>query len=154
MRHAKSDWDADYGADHDRPLNDRGARSAEAMGRALVEERLVPGLVLSSTAVRARSTAELAIEAGGWDCETRLDPRLYGNGPDTAVEVAASAPPVGRLMMVGHQPTLSLLVQALTGEGVEIKTATVVVVEVPGEVWSDIGRGGELSRVLRPRDYV
>ncbi|MDH3462867.1 MAG: histidine phosphatase family protein, partial [Acidimicrobiia bacterium] len=31
MRHGKSDWDASYGADHDRPLAERGVRSAELM---------------------------------------------------------------------------------------------------------------------------
>ena len=44
MRHAKSDWDADYGPDHDRPLNERGLRSARLMGRVLAEEGLVPDL--------------------------------------------------------------------------------------------------------------
>jgi phosphohistidine phosphatase SixA len=35
MRHAKSDWDANYNLDHDRPLNGRGERSARLMGRVL-----------------------------------------------------------------------------------------------------------------------
>ena len=78
LRHAKSDWDADYGADHDRPLNDRGVRSAEAMGRFLAEVGQVPDTVISSTAVRARTTAELAIAAGGWNRSIRTDERIYG----------------------------------------------------------------------------
>ncbi len=62
MRHAKSDWDADYESDHDRPLNDRGLKSARLMGRVLADEGLVPDLIISSTALRARTTAELATE--------------------------------------------------------------------------------------------
>ena len=34
-RHGKSDWAAPYGGDHERPLNDRGRRSAALVGRFL-----------------------------------------------------------------------------------------------------------------------
>ncbi|MGH3650616.1 MAG: SixA phosphatase family protein, partial [Acidimicrobiia bacterium] len=112
MRHAKSDWDAVYGADHHRPLNDRGIRSARIMGRLLAADDMAPDLVVASTAVRARSTAELAKQAGSWHGEIILEPRLYGTSTETAIQVAATAPPVNRLMLVGHQPTWSLLVSA------------------------------------------
>jgi phosphohistidine phosphatase len=155
MRHAKSDWDASYGADHDRPLNERGVRSARIMGRVLAEAGLAPDLIVTSTAVRARSTAALASEAGTWKSETRLEPALYGSGTDTAIEVAAAAPDVSRLMLVGHQPTWSLLVTALTGERVEMKTATVAVIEFEIEQWSGlVGAQGKVSDVFQPRDYL
>ena len=35
MRHGKSDWDADFGSDHDRPLNERGVRNSRLMGQVL-----------------------------------------------------------------------------------------------------------------------
>lgn len=82
MRHAKSDWNADYGRDHDRPLNQRGVRSARYMGQLLSEEGKVPDLVITSTAVRARSTAQLANDAGDWDAEIVLDSNLYGSMPE------------------------------------------------------------------------
>jgi phosphohistidine phosphatase len=155
MRHAKSDWDASYGGDHDRPLNERGVRSARIMGRVLAEAGLAPDLIVTSTAVRARSTAALASEAGTWKSETRLEPALYGSGTDTALEVAAAAPDVSRLMLVGHQPTWSLLVTALTGERVEMKTATVAVIEFEIEQWSGlVGAQGKVSDVFQPRDYL
>lgn len=154
MRHAKSDWDASYGADHDRPLNERGVRSARIMGRVLTEADLVPDLIVSSTAVRARSTAALASEAGSWSSDTRLEPALYGSGTDTAVELAAAAPDVSRLMLVGHQPTWSRLVTVLTGERVEMKTATVVVIDFEIEWWPGlVGARGTVTNVLQPRDY-
>jgi phosphohistidine phosphatase len=154
MRHAKSDWDASYGADHDRPLNERGVRSARIMGRVLTEAGLAPDLIVTSTAVRARSTAALASEAGSWKSETRLEPALYGSGTDTAVEVAAAAPDVSRLMLVGHQPTWSVLVATLTGEQVDMKTATVAVIEFEMEQWSGlVGAQGNVTDVLQPRDY-
>lgn len=153
MRHAKSDWSADYGVDHDRPLNDRGIDSAKAMGSALTTDGLVPELVITSTAVRARTTAELAADAGEWDCEIRLESRLYGSGADMAVQVATEAPAVDRLMLVGHQPTWSILVSVLSGERVEMKTATVAVLGF--DEWPALeSASGRLETVYQPRDYL
>lgn len=155
MRHAKSDWNAEYEADHDRPLNARGVRSARVMGEVLSRAGIVPKEVISSTAVRARSTAELAIEAGSWESDLILEPKLYGTGPNTAMAVAAQAPSVDRLMLVGHQPAWSMLVLELTGESAQMKTATVAVVEIPGDDWSAMGAGRcELTGVLQPPDYL
>jgi phosphohistidine phosphatase len=154
MRHAKSDWDAEYGSDHDRPLNERGTRSAKLMGRVLVEEGLQPGQVISSTALRAKTTAELAIAAGQWDAGLALDRALYEEGPRGVLGAAATAPEVSRLMLVGHQPTWSMLVGALTGERTEMKTATVAVVDLDLESWAGLPEAsGELRRVLSPRDF-
>lgn len=154
MRHAKSDWDAEYGSDHDRPLNHRGAKSARLMGRVLADQGLIPDRVTSSTALRARRTAELAIESGNWDAELVLDRALYDEGPRGVLDVAASAPDVPRLMLVGHQPTWSMLVAALTGERVEMKTATVAVVALDVATWAELpGATGAMTRVLQPRDY-
>ena len=155
MRHAKSDWTADFDTDHDRPLNDRGVRSARVMGRVLSEEGEVPDLILTSTAVRARTTAKLAAEAGGWDCEVVLDPRLYGSGADAVVQVAAEAPRVDRLMLVGHQPTWSILVSVLTGDQIEMKTATVASIGFDVDDWAELASArGTVDAVYQPRDYL
>ena len=155
MRHGKSDWSADYATDHDRPLNARGVRSALAVGQVLTEEGQAPGLVVTSSAVRARTTAQLAADAGKWDCDVVIEPRLYGSGADTVVQVAAEIGPVDRLMLVGHQPTWSILVSVLSGESVDMKTATVAVLEFDLSDWSDLpGSSGEVERVYQPRDYL
>lgn len=155
MRHAKSDWDAEYDSDHERPLNDRGVRSARVMGRVLSAEGLVPDLVVTSTAVRARSTASLASEAGDWASEIVLDPTLYGSGADAAVQAAAAAPDVSRLMLVGHEPTWSTLVSVLSGEKVDMKTGTVAVLEFQIEDWSLLpSRQGKVTTVHQPREYL
>lgn len=155
MRHAKSDWTADFDTDHNRPLNERGVRSARAIGQVLSQEGEVPDLIITSTAVRARTTAKLAAEAGGWDCEVVLDPRLYGSGADAVVQVAAGAPRVGRLMLVGHQPTWSILVSVLTGDQVEMKTATVASIGFDVEDWAELASArGTLDAIYRARDYL
>jgi phosphohistidine phosphatase len=154
MRHAKSDWDADYGSDHDRPLNQRGVKSARLMGRVLADQGLAPEVVISSTAVRARTTAELAMSAGQWEADLLLDRALYDEGPKGVLTVGAGAPDLPRLMLVGHQPTWSMLVAALTGESAEMKTATVAVLDFDLDSWSGLpGATGTLNRLLEPRDF-
>jgi phosphohistidine phosphatase len=154
MCHAKSDWSANYSTDHDRPLNERGVRSARAVGRALQDEGESPELVVTSSAVRARTTAELAAEAGGWDCEIIVDSRLYGSGADAVVQVAAEVGDVDRLMLVGHQPTWSIVVSTLSGKSVDMKTATVAVLAFEASAWSELpGSTGRLERVINPRDH-
>ena len=108
---------------------------------------------MTSTAVRARTTAELAAEAGNWECDINLESRLYGSGADVAIQVASEAPDVEKLMLVGHQPTWSILVSALSGERVDMKTATVAVLEF--DEWPALDtQSGRLTAVYQPRDYV
>jgi phosphohistidine phosphatase len=70
LRHAKSSWDDAGLDDHDRPLAPRGERAGATIERHAREAGVRPGLVICSTAVRARQT--LALVAGG------LGPRTGG----------------------------------------------------------------------------
>jgi phosphohistidine phosphatase len=54
LRHAKSSWKDLELQDHDRPLNKRGKQDALRMGKLLRREDLIPDLIVSSTAVRAK----------------------------------------------------------------------------------------------------
>ena len=155
MRHAKSDWDADFDSDHDRPLNERGVRSARLMGRFLTARDLVPDLIITSTALRARSTAELAAGAGGWDADIRLERGFYEEGPEGVIKLAGRSPDVTqRLMIVGHQPTWSGLVSVVTGKRVEMKTASVAVIDMEIDTWSALGSArGNLDALHHPRSF-
>ena len=154
MRHAKSDWGAGLSSDRERPLAPRGVKAAERMGRIMTKIGAAPGLVLSSPAVRARTTAELAAEAGGWKTGVEIVSSFYGGGWTDVVDgVLASGSSERRILVVGHEPTWSDLVSALTGGGqVAMPTAALACVAVPGEDWSRLGPGcGELLWHLTPR---
>jgi phosphohistidine phosphatase len=155
MRHGKSDWDASYGADHDRPLAARGVRNARLMGRLLTEADQSPGLVVSSTAVRANRTALLAAESGGWDCEVVTDRAIYGANPRGVLEVVHRvAGPHRRVLVVGHEPTWSNLVFELVGARVEMKTASVAGVCLLIDEWSSLPDAtGWLDYLLHPRMF-
>jgi phosphohistidine phosphatase len=151
MRHGKSDWSTRT-TDHARPLTERGIRSARVMGRLLTDVGLVPDLVITSTAVRARSTAELATAAGGWTCPVEATDGLYDAGVDDVIELVRGVDDaVDRCMIVGHEPTWSALVAELTGAGVAMRTATVAVIDRPAR-WAWLGQlPSELVALFQPR---
>jgi phosphohistidine phosphatase len=156
LRHAKSDWDADFGTDHERPLARRGIAAARTMGVTLANMDQIPELVYSSSAVRARTTVDLAAEAGGWDTTIELSDDLYGTSADGALAVATrAAPEVDRLMLVGHQPTWGMLVYQLTGGRVQVKTATAVGIDLSIGSWREVTNAhGEIAYVLQPRLFT
>lgn len=164
MRHGKSDWDASYGRDHDRPLAARGVKAAKSMGAALARVGLAPDFVLSSTAVRARTTADLAMaavaeELGRWTVPTRHEGDLYGGGLSAVLDHVRRVPDeadgrrVETLLITGHEPTWSSMVSQLIGGGdVRMVTAAVACVRSHVERWSDIRPGGcELIFFLPPK---
>ena len=63
MRHAKSSWDDAKMSDFERPLNERGLRTAPLMGEIINQKRLQPELILSSPAERAKQTAQMVKES-------------------------------------------------------------------------------------------
>ena len=154
LRHGKSDWDAEYARDHERPLAKRGIRAARSMGRLVSMLDLIPHHVISSTAARACGTAELAGLAGGWPCAVELEPALYESGPEEALAVLRRAPDaIDRVMLVGHEPTWSLLAEGLIGGGnIRFPTAAVCRIDLDVERWRDAEFGtGTLRWLLPPR---
>ena len=59
MRHAKSDWADPSMTDHQRGLNSRGKRDAPKMAQRIIENGILPELMLVSDAQRTRETWEL-----------------------------------------------------------------------------------------------
>jgi len=154
LRHAKSDWSADYEADHDRPLNKRGRGAAQQMGEFLTAIEQAPDLVVTSSAVRARDTAELAMSAGSWSCPVEVTRDLYAASPSAVMQlVHIHTGSHDRLLLVGHQPTWSELVSALIGGGVvRMPTAAIARVDLDIDGWAEVEFGaGTLSWVVTPK---
>jgi phosphohistidine phosphatase len=102
-RHAKSDWGDPSLDDHDRPLNDRGRRSADAIGKWLASERHLPDMLISSTAMRTRETWALISRALPVGIAARWERRLYHAGPQDILDVLRRAQ--GQtILMLGHNP--------------------------------------------------
>jgi phosphohistidine phosphatase len=141
LRHAKSSWAAPGLSDHDRPLNDRGKRDAPCMGQLLLDENLTPGLILSSTAKRARKTASLVAKSCGYSREVNELADLYLAGPQSYFEALQFVDDgLDRVLVVGHNPGMEDLVQELVGEFHRMPTAALAHVELEIDAWVNVSR--------------
>ncbi len=156
-RHAKSSWDYPDLTDFERPLNRRGHRDAEMMGKMLKERGFCPGTILSSPANRALTTARMIARELEYPLE-RIDIResLYDAVPSEIVETAASADDrYGIAMLFSHNPGLTGTVNLLTGESFdEVPTCGIAAVVFEIDSWSALpGAKGSLLFYEYPKKH-
>ncbi len=148
VRHAKSSWNNANLSDHDRPLNDRGERDAPRMGKRLGKRRPQPELIISSSALRAETTATILAETIGYpSSELKIDARLYGAEPKDVLSIIREVNDnIACIMLVGHNPTLTTVIKTLGRcEMDDIPTCAIAVLSFPMETWSEIAPvNGEL----------
>ena len=157
LRHAKSSWNDPALDDHERPLNKRGRRDAPRMGELVREHGLIPDVVISSDAVRARLTAEAVAEAARYAGEILLDPHLYLACPADILSLLATVREnAGTVMIIGHNPGLEELVEQLTGERQDLPTAALAQIGLPIDQWRDLKRStrGTLVGLWRPEELT
>lgn len=154
FRHGKSDWNADYASDHERPLTQRGREAARLMGRLLWQSGQLPDLAVSSTAVRARDTLRHAAQAGHWHCPTRIERALYETtAADTLAWVQALDENPDCLLLTGHEPTWSDLAGRLIGNAaIRFPTGAMLRIDFAAPSWSAVGFGdGEMRWLATPK---
>ena len=157
LRHAKSSWSDPALDDHERPLNKRGRRDAPRMGELVRQCELIPDVVLSSDAVRARLTAEAVAEAARYAGDILLDPHLYMAGPADILSLLATLRDTAEtVMIVGHNPGLEKLVEQLTGERHDLPTAALAQIGLPIDQWRDLklSTRGTLVGLWRPKELT
>lgn len=137
VRHAKSDWGDAGVTDHDRPLNERGRHDAPLMAERLARSGAEVERIVSSTAVRARTTA--AAFGAELELEVELDPELYA-APASTLLAKAAGTNAASAMVVAHNPGISDLAARLSGGGVEhMPTCAVVRLVWEAGAWAEVG---------------
>jgi|SRR5579884_1251774 len=134
LRHADA---ADGTPDDARPLTKKGIRQAHAAGQALAHLGVTLDACLSSPKRRALETAELACEPLG--LAITAEPQLSG-GPFDAEALVAG---LGDVLLVGHEPSMSLTVHDLTGAHSRMSKGGLAGIE-----------RGELLVLLRPAELA
>lgn len=108
LRHAKSSWAEPGIDDHDRPLNARGKASAPVVASWLERRRLLPAVILCSSAVRTRETVERMRKTVPALPVPDICPNLYHAGPDAMLRTVHALPDdASTAMLVGHEPGIS-----------------------------------------------
>ena len=140
LRHAKSDWNATIKLDFERPLAKRGARDAPRVGQWLSRQGLWPDLIISSPAIRARQTVcEACKVLGIKEKHINWEARIYDSNIQVLLSILAQCrPQAQRVLLVGHNPDLTLLLTYLCGstfepppDGKILPTATLARILMP-----------------------
>ncbi len=155
FRHGKSDWDADYDYDHNRPLAKRGRKAARAMGKWLAVRGPLPDAIVCSTAKRARQTLKRARKAGGWEAPIRHTMDLYEAYPaDLLATIRQEPDDTAVLMLIGHEPTWSETIERLAGVDIyHFPTAAMARIDLPLTTWRKASFGtGSLIWLQKPRE--
>lgn len=149
LRHAKADWPEV--SDHERPLAERGRMDAPAAGRWIGSHDLSFDLAICSTAVRTRETWKLAVQEIPHRPKTVYEERLYEASLGDLIALLNETPDdVRDLLVIGHNPGMHALADALAGRGdadaqarmnrVGFPTASVAFVEFTGS-WKALEHG-------------
>ncbi|MGG7570391.1 SixA phosphatase family protein [Streptomyces sirii] len=115
LRHAKADWSQEN--DHERPLAERGRKDAPISGRWLAGAGVTPDLALCSTAVRCRETWQLVKSELPQQPKTAFEERVYEASVGELIAILnETSDEVNDLLLVGHNPGIQALTDALSGE--------------------------------------
>ena len=142
VRHAKSDWTNEDLNDHDRTLNPRGKRDAPVMAEKLKSKITTPDLFLSSTAVRAITTAKIFANAFGVnETEIRTDRKLYNCRAEHVLKYLQQVDDkYQKVILFNHNPTVSEMVAYLSGKPfIDLPTCSVVILDFKMDSWKNLG---------------
>lgn len=150
VRHAKSSWKDPNLDDFDRPLNTRGKRNAPFMGQKLKERQIMPDLMLSSPAQRAKKTAIAIAKAIDYPKKgIKYNDNMYHTSASYLLEmVRGQDDKHDTIMLFGHNPGFNDLADMLLEKNPvhNIPTTGVYCIGFEVDSWKKVreGKGGAI----------
>jgi len=149
LRHGQAE-DLNPAGDRARELTAKGRKQSERAGRLLLAADTRPEVVLTSPRVRCVQTAEAfcsAAQMPGPVVQSWLD---CGMSPATMLSEMSAFRDFGRVMLIGHEPDFSGLVEYLLGVGegasIEFKKGALAELQIQPS-----GRDSILRYILPPK---
>ena len=139
--------------DHNRQLAHSGLIDAKKMGRHLSDKNELPDLVITSTAVRAKTTAEIAMASGNWNCPLYSDPDIYSCAqPFLLSLINKQDNKYSSICLVGHEPNFSSFIASATcSKNMDFPMASMGKIGFNVIKWNDVIMGhGNLDWFLIP----
>ncbi len=159
VRHAKSSWNHTDLGDHERPLNDRGRRSARIIGAWLRGKKHIPMRVLSSDSARTRETWKLIERELDCGADVYWLSGLYHADAQTMLDTLRSSGDESTVMMLGHNPGTAMLANMLVRDVPshpryrDYPTAATAIVGFDATRWMDVDWGsGTVIDFVIPRE--
>jgi phosphohistidine phosphatase len=112
------------------------------MGKILTDQNLTPNLIISSTAVRAGTTAHLIAKACKYMGEIIFDKSVYNAGPLDVLKLLSKCSDThNSILLVGHNPTVENMVELLTGlPDITMSTCALAYLAITIDKWNDINK--------------
>ena len=141
VRHGKSDWANHHISDFERPLNARGLRNAPEMASRILNRNQVPELIVSSSALRALTTARHFAQVWDKPVEQIIQERaIYEANVKTLLQVVNQLDnKYQRVAMFGHNPGFTDFANYLADADIHnIPTCGTVLIEFPVDDWAQV----------------
>ncbi len=156
IRHAKSDWSDENKSDFDRGLNKRGQKAILTMARALKEKKIMPDLILSSSAKRTKLTAQGVAKEIGYSGKIKYIDAFYMAEPETIQEFIRDVnDKYNTLFVVGHNPETTELGNLMIDGYIDnVPTLGIVALQLPIEGWKEFRTGeGKMQFFIYPKMF-
>lgn len=141
VRHGKSDWANHHISDFERPLNARGLRNAPEMASRILNRNQVPELIVSSSALRALTTARHFAQV--WDKpveQIKQERAIYEANVKTLLQIVNQLDnKYQRVAMFGHNPGFTDFANYLADADIHnIPTCGTVLIEFSVDDWAQV----------------
>lgn len=115
VRHSDAEHSSFDTPDFDRRLTPQGRKRAKLQANQLLTKNLIPNLVITSNAIRAKETASIFLPILNPDCQIQHVPFLYDDFTTTDFFNLISSIDANKtvVMVVGHNPTISVMASRL-----------------------------------------
>lgn len=152
IRHAKAEKET-VGKDIDRPLKYIGMQDAAFMADRIKTEKIVPQLIITSPALRTKTTAEIFADHFKLPAPTP-NKAIYEASRQTWLKIINQLPAeYDFIAIVGHNPGVNQILYYLTGDAREVHTSTVALIDFDTDDWAAIsGDTGKLIYYSSPKE--
>lgn len=152
-RHAKSSWENLQTNDFDRPLNERGLSSAPLMASFFKGKEPNLDLIISSTALRAKETANIYNVT--LQVTMQEESSLYHIDYKELFHFICALPKdLNTVAIVGHNPGLTNIINYLSNADLyNLPTAGIAAIQFEVGDWNEISAdSGELLWLKSPKE--
>ena len=153
VRHAKSSWKHNV-IDHERPLNNRGLEDAHLVSKYFSTFKIMPDLLISSDANRAKTTAEIFISTLNISNKiVQYNHEVYDfSGEMLTRTIKSCSKSIDCLMVFGHNHAVTDFANSYGNKIIDnIPTCGVVVIDFETSDWNDIKHGNTIE-IISPKD--
>ena len=157
IRHAKSDWNDESKSDFERGLNKRGQKAIFTMAHALKKKKVMPDLILSSSAKRAQLTAKGLAQEIGYCGKIKYIDALYMAEPLDVISIIKEIKDkYDHVFIIGHNPEITELTDLMLDDYIDnVPTLGIVALKLPIKHWKKLKpEKAKLRFFIYPKMYT